>query len=164
MNFFTRHGLKIRLDINFFLEKLTGKYTNEHEISEKLNTIKNITEDTFTYPNCFMYLTAICLMIFSNTSMYVFAICLAASYLLGCFLRIIIIPFVDTLAFHLTILFNFIFRNILIKVIIFITVSFLTKKFIYVILYIISAIVLGVIGLLINQIIVKYNCKKYKNL
>lgn len=93
-NFMTQHGLKIRLDLSYFMRYITGEkgsYSSDEMLDNPImNNIVSMVEQRYQYPSMLKWYAALIMMIFfPKISVTCYAIILSVVTLFGIIWRVI---------------------------------------------------------------------------
>lgn len=163
-SFKTVNGLKIRLDLNFFEAKLSAKFNDENYAFDKLKTAIDMTENTYMISSCLLYLTTVLFMLFSNKGALIFnyIIYSALGCCIGILLRYVSLFVIDYLAVMVTFAIKFtVCRNWLIKYLILLILTIITKEYYISAAYLSVSVVCFVAENALNLVMSKYYLKKY---
>ena len=160
-HFFTPSGLRVGLNPEYFIDRLSEVYINDNEISNKFDEWSILIETVVLYPGTILFLATLIFMFFSGSIVnYVIVSCLA--YIIGMIFKYAFIPMVDLFPMLITtVMRTTLCRNPIIKYSALIAVGIITSKYKILIAFICVSLLMGLLNYLAVTIIHKINFKKH---
>lgn len=167
-NFITQHGLKVQLNLSFFMDLIDGeekKYTSrELENNPVVSNMIFAAEQRWQIP-CMLkwYFTIIALFLFSKNEFLIYCFVVFALYLLGITLRCKVSGIIINLVLNLLqTLFAFVSSIWIIPYLIIIVLSILLSNYIIMIAFFAASTILYILdNTVIAQFVMRRSLKKY---